>query len=91
MKENVANTREKTRFSEPKDRKQSDHDADTKSDKPSISLGSSLWWSRVGSGQADEPLPKRNRSFLQIALDTRRSQAKHGEVLVKTMEVELSE
>ena len=74
-----------------KDEKQNGHDDDTRHGRQTTLSGNSPRWKLVGSEQADEPPPKRSRRSGQIARDTKGSQTKHVEVLVKAMEVGLSE
>ena len=88
---NGKDTEEMMQSSGPKDKKQSAHDDDTRHGIQTTSPGNSPEWKLFGSGQADEPLPKRIRRCGRIARDTKCSQTKHVEVLVKAMEVGLSE
>ena len=52
-------TEERTQSSGPKDEKQSAHDDDTRHGIQTTSPGNSPRWKLFGSGQANEPLPKR--------------------------------
>ena len=82
---------EKTQSSGLKDEKQSAHDDDTRHGIQTTSPGNLPMWTLFSSRQADEPLLKRIRRSGRIARNTKCSQTKHVEVLVKVMEVELSE
>ena len=88
---NSEGTEEKKQSSGPKDEKQSAHDDGTRLGRQTTSPDNSLGWKPFGSGQADEPLPKRIRRIARIVRDTKCSQTKHVEVLAKTMEVGLSD